>query len=57
MGERLTKMLHQALILTSHREYAQAMRQGLLKIGHEQMRVDVETDAGKLKISKVEFVP
>jgi CheY-like chemotaxis protein len=38
-------MLHQALILTSHREYAQAMRQGLLKLGHAQTRIDVELDA------------
>jgi CheY-like chemotaxis protein len=38
-------MLHQALILTSHREYAQAMRQGLLKLGGAQIRVDVELDA------------
>ena len=38
-------MLQQALILTSHREYAQTMRQGLLKLGHAQTRVDVETDA------------
>jgi CheY-like chemotaxis protein len=38
-------MLHQALILTSHREYAQTMRQGLLKLGHAQTRVDVELDA------------
>jgi len=38
-------MLHQALILTSHREYAQAMRQGLLKLGDAQTRVDVELDA------------
>ena len=38
-------MLHQALILTSHREYAQAMRQGLLKLGHAQTRIDGELDA------------
>jgi CheY-like chemotaxis protein len=38
-------MLHQALILTSHREYAQGMRQGLLKLGHAQTRIDVELDA------------
>jgi len=38
-------MLNQALILTSHREYAQSMRQGLLKLGHAQTQVDVETDA------------
>jgi CheY-like chemotaxis protein len=38
-------MLHQALILTSNREYAQAMRQGLLTLGDAQSRVDVELDA------------
>ena len=38
-------MLHQALILTSHREYAQAMRQALLKLGDAQARIDVELDA------------
>jgi len=38
-------MLHQALILSSNREYAQTMRQGLLKLGHEHTRVDVEVDA------------
>jgi CheY-like chemotaxis protein len=38
-------MLRQALILTSHREYAQAMRQGLLKLGNAQTRIDVELDA------------
>jgi CheY-like chemotaxis protein len=38
-------MLHQALILTSNREYAQAMRQGLLKLGGPQIRIDVELDA------------
>ena len=38
-------MLHQALILSSHREYAQTMRQGLLKLGDAQTRVDVELDA------------
>ncbi|MCE0523741.1 MAG: response regulator [Methylacidiphilales bacterium] len=38
-------MLHQALILTSHREYAQTMRQGLLKLAHAEARVDVELDA------------
>jgi CheY-like chemotaxis protein len=38
-------MLHQALILTSHREYAQTMRQGLLKLGGAQTRIDVELDA------------
>jgi DNA-binding response OmpR family regulator len=38
-------MLHHALILSSHREYAQSMRQGLLKLGDSRTRVDVETDA------------
>src|SRR5450631_1810264 len=38
-------MLQQALILTSNREYAQAMRQGLLKLGDPRARVDVELDA------------
>jgi CheY-like chemotaxis protein len=38
-------MLHTALILTSHREYAQTMRQGLLQLGDEQCRIDVELDA------------
>lgn len=38
-------MLHQALILSSHREYAQSMRHGLLKLGDESVRVDVELDA------------
>ena len=38
-------MLHQALILTSHREYAQAMRQGLLRAGGENTRIDVELDS------------
>jgi len=38
-------MLHQGLILTSHREYAQAMRLGLLSLGVAQARVDVELDA------------
>jgi CheY-like chemotaxis protein len=38
-------MLHQALILTSNREYAQAMRHGLLALGDAQTRVDVELDA------------
>jgi CheY-like chemotaxis protein len=37
-------MLRQALILTSQREYAQAMRQGLLTLGDAQTRVDVELD-------------
>ena len=39
------QMLHQALILTSNREYAQAMRQGLLKLGGAHLRIDVELDA------------
>lgn len=38
-------MLRQGLILTSNREYAQAMRQGLLGLGKEPARVDVELDA------------
>jgi CheY-like chemotaxis protein len=38
-------MLRQALILTSHREYAQTMRQGLLKLGDAQTRIDIELDA------------
>jgi len=38
-------MLQQALILTSNREYAQGMRQGLLKLGGPSTRVDVELDA------------
>jgi CheY-like chemotaxis protein len=38
-------MLHQGLILTSHREYAHAMRLGLLGLGDLQTRVDVELDA------------
>lgn len=38
-------MLHQALILTSHREYAHAMRIGLLGLGDAQTRVDLELDA------------
>ena len=38
-------MLHQALILTSNREYAQSMRHGLLTLGDAQTRVDVELDA------------
>jgi CheY-like chemotaxis protein len=35
-------MLHQALILTSHRTYAHALRLGLLGLGDLQTRVDVE---------------
>jgi CheY-like chemotaxis protein len=38
-------MLLQGLILTQHREYAQAMRLGLLGIGDAQTRVDVELDS------------
>ncbi len=38
-------MLRQGLILTTQREYAQVMRQALLKIGNEQTRVDIELDA------------
>lgn len=38
-------MFRQALILTSQREYAQAMREGLLGLGGDQARVDVELDA------------
>lgn len=37
-------MLQQALILSSNREYAQAMRQSLLKLGDDETRVDVELD-------------
>jgi CheY-like chemotaxis protein len=40
-------MLHQALILTSNREYAQAMRQGLLTLGDDKTRIDVELDAAR----------
>ena len=38
-------MLHQGLILTSQREYAQAMRAGLVGLGDAQSRVDIELDA------------
>ena len=38
-------MLRQGLILTSHRDYSQSMRQGLLGLGDAQTRVDVELDA------------
>src|ERR1700733_11498215 len=38
-------MLRQGLILTSHRDYAQAMRQGLISTGGSQTRIDVELDA------------
>jgi CheY-like chemotaxis protein len=37
-------MLRQALILSSHREYAQSMRHGLLKVDGK-MLVNIETDA------------
>ncbi len=40
-------MEHEALILTSHREYAQAMRQCLHKIGDARIRVDIELDASR----------
>lgn len=38
-------MLRRALILSSHREYAQAMRQGLLKLAGDKAQIDVELDA------------
>ena len=38
-------MLQQGLILSSIREYAQTMRQGLLGLGNVETRVDVELDA------------
>lgn len=38
-------MLSNALILTSHRSYAQAMRTGLLRLGDARTRIDVELDA------------
>ncbi len=38
------KTLRQALILSSHREYAQTLRQGLLKLGDDHTRIDVEID-------------
>lgn len=38
-------MLRQGLILTSQREYAQAMRLGLLDLGEAGARVDIELDA------------
>jgi CheY-like chemotaxis protein len=46
-------MLRQGLILTSHREYAQAMRTGLLSLGDESTRVDIELDA----IRAMQLVP
>jgi CheY-like chemotaxis protein len=39
------KMLRRALILSSQRDYAQAMRQGLLKLAVEPSQIDVELDA------------
>lgn len=38
-------MLRQGLILTTYREYAQAMRLGLLAMGTPQTRIDIELDA------------
>lgn len=38
-------MLRQGLILTTHREYAQAVRLGLLAMGNPETRIDVELDA------------
>jgi len=38
-------MLRQGLILTAHRDYAQAMRVGLLGLGNEKTRIDIELDA------------
>ena len=38
-------MLRQALILSSNRKHAQAMREALLKVGDAKTRVDVELDA------------
>ena len=38
-------MLSQALILASQREYAQAMRTGLLRLGDARTQVDLELDA------------
>jgi CheY-like chemotaxis protein len=38
-------MLHHALIITANREYVQAMRHGLLALGHGLARIDVELDA------------
>jgi CheY-like chemotaxis protein len=37
-------MLHHALIITSNREYVQAMRHGLLGLGDGLTRIDVELD-------------
>ena len=38
-------MLRRALILSSDREYAQAIRQGLLKLAGEKAQIDIELDA------------
>jgi len=38
-------ILRHGLILTAHREYAQAMRQSLLSMGDKKTRVDIELDA------------
>jgi len=38
-------MLRRALILSSHREYAQAIRQGLLQLTGEKGQIDIELDA------------
>ncbi|HUB66427.1 MAG TPA: response regulator [Candidatus Methylacidiphilales bacterium] len=38
-------MLHQVLILTSHREYAHSLRLGLLGLTNLHTRIDVELDA------------
>jgi len=38
-------MLRKGLILTAHREYAQSMRSGLLTLGNDKTRVDIELDA------------
>jgi CheY-like chemotaxis protein len=38
-------MLRQGLILTSHREFAQSMRTGLLTLGDKKTRIDIELDA------------
>ena len=38
-------MLHTALIITSQREYANAMRHELLRLGDRLVRIDVELDA------------
>jgi len=38
-------MLNQGLILTSNRDYAQEMRLGLLRLGNEKTRIDIELDS------------